>query len=133
MINARKQTKFWPIKRSVLENFISFTSKPYTTKNALLRFYTIQKDMQEKTSRQSSQREEAEQTVTEIKAQWIKAGFLCQSSNRLTAKLLKQVNEQKQLPQGHLKIQKKKKNHTNNSTKAKVIYAKIERNVLGCK
>ena len=43
MINARKQTKFWPFKRSVLENFISFTSKPCTTENALLRFYTIQK------------------------------------------------------------------------------------------
>ena len=108
MINARKQTKLWPIKRLVLENFISFTSKPYTTENVLLRFYTIQKDMQEKTSRQSSQREGAKQTVTEIKALWIKAGFLFQSSNGLTAKLLKLVNEQKQLPQDHLKIQKKK-------------------------
>ena len=108
MINARKQTKFWPIKRSVLENFISFTSKPYTTKNALLQFYTIQKDMQEKTSRQSSQREGAKQTVTEIKAWWIKAGFLFQSSNGLTAKLLKQVNEQNQLPQGHLQFNKSK-------------------------
>ena len=108
MINARKQTKFWPFKRSVLENLISFTSKPNTTENALLRFYTIQKDMQEKTSRQSSQREAAMQTVTEIEARWIKAGFLCQSSNGLTAKLLKLLNEQKQLSQDHLKIQKKK-------------------------
>ena len=132
MIDARKQTKFWPFKRSVLENLISFTSKPNTTENALFRFYTIQKDMQEKTSRQSSQREAATQTVTEIEAQWIKAGFLCQSSNGLTAKLLKLLNEQKQLSQDHLKIQKKKKNYTNNSKKAKINYAKIERNVLGC-
>ena len=91
-----------------MENFISFTSKPYATENALLRFYTIQKNMQEKTIRQSSQREEAKQTVTEIEAWWIKAGFLCQSSNGLTAKLLELVNEQKQLSQDHLKIQKKK-------------------------
>ena len=64
--------------------------------------------MQEKTSRQSSQREAATQTVTEIEARWIKAGFLCQSSNGLTAKLLKLLNEQKQLSQDHLKFQKKK-------------------------
>ena len=108
MINTRKHTKFWPFKRSVLENFISFTSKPYTTKNARLRFYTVQKDTQEKTSRQSSQREAAKQTVIEIVAWWIKAGFLRQSSNGLTAKLLTLVNEQKQLSQDHLKIQKKK-------------------------
>ena len=116
-----------------MENFISFTSKPYTIENALLRFYTIQKDMQEKTSRQSSQREGAKQTVTEllIEAWWIKAEFLFQSSNGLTAKLLKLVNEQKQLSQDHLKIQKK--NYTKKSTKAKIIFAKIERNVLGCK
>ena len=80
-----------------MENFISFTSKPPTTENALLRFYTIQKDMQEKTSTQSSQREAAKQTATKIEAWWIKAGFLCQSSNGLSAKLLKLVNEQKQL------------------------------------
>ena len=86
--------------------------------------------MQEKTSRQSSQREAATQTVTEIEARWIKAGFLCQSSNGLTAKLLKLLNEQKQLSQDHLKFQKK--NYTNNSIKAKINYAKIERNVLGC-
>ena len=60
--------------------------------------------MQEKTSRQSSQREAAKQTVIEIKA-----GFLCHSSNGLTAKLLKLVNEQKQLSQDHLQIQKKRK------------------------
>ena len=65
--------------------------------------------MQEKASRQSSQREAAQQTVTEIKAWQIKAGFICQSSNGLTAKLLKLVNEQKQLSQDHLKMQKKKK------------------------
>ena len=46
-----------------------------------------------------------------IEAWWIKAGFLFQSSNGLTAKLLKLVNEQKQLSQDHLKIQKKKKLH----------------------
>ena len=63
--------------------------------------------MQEKTSRQSSQREEAKQSVTEIEAWWIKAGFLFQSSNRLTVKLLKLVNKQNQLSQDHLKIQKK--------------------------
>ena len=63
--------------------------------------------MLEKTSRQSSQREEAKQTVTEIEAWWIKAWFLFQSSNRLTAKLLKLVNEQNQLSHDHLKIQKK--------------------------
>ena len=38
------------------------------TENALLRFYTIQKDKQEKASRQSSQREATKQTVTEIEA-----------------------------------------------------------------
>ena len=54
MINAKKQTKFWPFKRSVLEIFISFTCKPYRTENAVLRFYTIQKEMQQKTSKQSS-------------------------------------------------------------------------------
>ena len=90
--------------------------------------------MQEKTSRQSSQRKAAKQTVTEIEAWWIKAGFLCQSSNALTAKLLKLVNEQKQLPQDYLKIQrKKKKNYTSKSTKAKIIHAKIKKNVLGYK
>ena len=68
--------------------------------------------MQEKASRQSSQREGPKQTVTEIEAWWIKAGLLCQSSNGLTAKLLKLVNEQKQLSQDHLKIQKKKKKIT---------------------
>ena len=88
--------------------------------------------MQEKTSRQSSQRKAAKQTVTEIEARWIKAGFLCQPSNGLTEKLLKLLNEQKQLSQDHLKIQKKKKNYTNNLKKAKIIYAKIERNVLDC-
>ena len=67
--------------------------------------------MQEKTIRQSSQREAAKQTVTETEARWIKAGFLCQPSNGLTAKLLKLLNEQKQLSQDHLKIQKKKKLH----------------------
>ena len=77
-----------------MEIFIGFTSKPYTTETALLRFYTIQKDMQEKTSRQSSQREVAKQIFTEIQAWWIKAGFLCQSSNGLTAKLLKLVMNQ---------------------------------------
>ena len=87
-----------------MENFISFTSKPPTTENALLRFYTIQKDMQEKAIRQSSQRKAAQQTVTEIEAWWIKAGLLCQPSNGLTAKLLKLVNKQKQLSQDHLKI-----------------------------
>ena len=51
--------------------------------------------MQEKAIRQSSQREAAKQTVTEIEAWWIKMGLLCQSSNGLTAKLLKLVNEQK--------------------------------------
>ena len=111
-INTRKQTKLWPFERSVLENFIGFTSNPPTTEDALLRFYTIHKDMQEKTSRQSSLREAAKQTVTEIEAWWVKAGFLCQFSNRLTAKLLKLVNEQKQLLQDHLKIQKKKKKIT---------------------
>ena len=65
--------------------------------------------MQEKASRQSSQREAAEQTVSETKPWWIKAGLLCQSSNGLTAKLLKLVLEQKQLSQDHLKIQKKKR------------------------
>ena len=65
--------------------------------------------MQEKASRQSSQREAAKQTVTEIKPWRIKAGLLCQSSNGITAKLLKLVNEKKQLSQDHLKIQKKKK------------------------
>ena len=95
-----------------MENFISFTRKPPTTENARLRFYAIQKDMQEKASRQSSQREAAKQTVTEIEAWWIKAGLFCQSSNGLTAKLLKLVNEQKQLSQDHLKIQKKKKKIT---------------------
>ena len=115
-----------------LENFISFTRKPPTAEDALLRFYTIQKDMQEKASRPSSQSKAVKQTVTEIEAWWIKAGLLCQSSNGLTTKLLKLVNEQKQLSQDHLKIQKKKeKNYTNISTKAKIIYAKIERNVLG--
>ena len=107
MINATKQTKFWPFRRSVLENFISFIGKRYTTETALLRFYSIQKNMLEKTSRQSSKRE-AKQTVTEIEAWWIKAGFLCQSSNGLTAKLLKLVNEQRQLSRDHLKIHKKK-------------------------
>ena len=63
--------------------------------------------MQEKASRQSSQREAAKQTVTETEAWWIKAGLLCQSSNGLTAKLLKLVNEQKQLSQDHFKFQKK--------------------------
>ena len=57
--------------------------------------------MQEKISRQSRQREAAKQTVTEIEAWQIKAGFLCQSSNGLTAKLLILVNEQKQLSQDH--------------------------------
>ena len=47
MINTRKQTKFWLFKRSVLENIICFSSKPPKTENALLRFYTIQKHMQE--------------------------------------------------------------------------------------
>ena len=65
------------------------------------------KEYAKKTSRQSSQREEAKQTVTEIEAWWIKAGFLFQSSNRLTAELLKLVNEQNELSQDHLKIQKK--------------------------
>ena len=51
-----------------MENLISFPKKPPTTKNALLQFYTIQNDMQEKASRQSSQREAAKQTVTEIEA-----------------------------------------------------------------
>ena len=95
-----------------MENFISFTRKLPTTENALLQFYTIQKDMQEKASRQSNQREAAKQTVTEIEAWWIKAGLLCQSSNGLTAKLFKLINEQKQLSQDHLKIQKKKKKIT---------------------
>ena len=67
--------------------------------------------MQEKT-RMSSQREAAKQTVTVIESWWIKAGFLCQSSNGLTANLLKLVNEQKQLSQDHLKIQKKKEKIT---------------------
>ena len=49
--------------------------------------------MQEKASRQSSQREAAKQTVTEIKPWRIKAELLCQSSNGLTTKLLKLVNE----------------------------------------
>ena len=71
--------------------------------------------MQEKTSRQSSQREEAKQTVTEIEAWWIKAGFLFQSSNRLTAKLLKLVNEQNQLSLDHLKIRRKKLQQFNKS------------------
>ena len=53
--------------------------------------------MQEKTSTQSSQREAAKQTVTEIEVWWIKAGFLCQSNYGLTAKLLKLVNELKQI------------------------------------
>ena len=87
--------------------------------------------MQEKTSMQSSQSEAAKQTVTEIEAWWIKAGFFSQSINGLTAKLLELANEQKQLSQDHLKIQKKK--YTGNSTKAKIIYAKVERNVFGCK
>ena len=51
--------------------------------------------MQEKTSKKSSQRAAAKQTVTEIEAWWFKAGFLCQSSNGLLAKLLKLENEQK--------------------------------------
>ena len=63
--------------------------------------YTIQNNEQEKASRQSSQRETAKQTVTEIEAWQIKAGFFCQSSNGLTAKLLILVNEQKQLSQDH--------------------------------
>ena len=75
MINIRKQTKFWPFEKPVLEIFISFTSKPPTTKNVLLRFYTIQKDMQERTSRQSSQRAAAKQTLREIETWWIKAVF----------------------------------------------------------
>ena len=88
--------------------------------------------MQEKACRLSSQSKAAKQTATEIEAWWTKAGLLCQSSNGLTAKLLKLENEKKQLPQDHLKIQKEKeKNYTNISTKAKIIYAKIERNVLG--
>ena len=134
MINPRKQTKFWPFETSVLKNFIRFTGKPSTTENALLQFYTIQKDMQEKTTRQSSQREATKQTVTKIEAWFIKAGFLCPSSNALTGKLLKLVNEQKQLSQDHLKIPKKKKKFTPAiQQKAKTIYAKIERNRLDCK
>ena len=65
--------------------------------------------MQEKASRPSSQRETAKQIVSEIEAGWIKAGLLCQSSNGLTTKLLKLVNEPMQLSQDHLKIQKKKR------------------------
>ena len=76
-----------------MQNFISFTRKPATTENALLQFYTIQKDMQEKASRQSSQREATKQTVTEIEAWLSEAGLLCQSSDELTAKLLKLVND----------------------------------------
>ena len=68
--------------------------------------------MQEKTSRQSRQREAVKQTVIEIQAWWIKAEFLCQSSNGFNAKLLKLVNEQKQLSQDHLKLQKKNKQIT---------------------
>ena len=49
----------------------------------------------------------------------VKAGFICQFSKGLNAKLLKLVNEQKQLSQDHLKIpKKKKKNYTSNETKA---------------
>ena len=75
--------------------------------------------MQEKASRQSSQREAAKQTVTEIKPWWIKVGLLCQSSNGLTAKLLKLANEQKQLSQDHLKIQKKRKEFHQQFNKSK--------------
>ena len=90
MINTRKQTNLRPFERSVLENFISFTSKPPTTEDALLQLYTLHKDnMQEKTSRQSSQRQAAKQTITEMESWWIKAGFLFQSSNGFIAKLLK--------------------------------------------
>ena len=78
--------------------------------------------MQEKTSRQSSQRKAAKPTVTEIEAWWIKAGFLCQSSNGLTAKLLKLVNEQKQLSQDYLKIQRKKKKITPASQKKQRLF-----------
>ena len=38
MIDTRKQTKLWPFERSVLEIFITFTSKPPTTEDALLQF-----------------------------------------------------------------------------------------------
>ena len=131
MINIRKQTKFWPFERPVLEIFISFTSKPPTTKNALLRFYPIQKDMQEKTSRQSSQRAAARQTVTEIEAWWIKAGFLCQSSNGLSAKVLELVNEQKQVTRSLKNPEEKEKNYTSNLKKAKIIYAKNRKKPFG--
>ena len=117
-----------------MENFISFTRKPPTAENALIRFYTIQKDMQEKASRPSSQSKAAKQTVTEIEAWWIKAGLLCQSSNGLTTKLLKLVNEQKQLSQDHLKIQKKKKITPTFQQKQRLFMQKLKETFWGlCK
>ena len=91
--------------------------------------------MKEKASRKSSQREATEQTVAEIEAWWIKAWFLCQSSDGRTAKLLKLVNKQKQyIVTRFRKIpEEKEKNYTSNSKKAEIIYAKIKGNILGCK
>ena len=40
-MRTRKQTKLWPLERSVLENFITSKSKPSTNEDALLRFHTI--------------------------------------------------------------------------------------------
>ena len=87
-MNICNKFKFWPFERSVLDEFSYLKNKPPTNEDALLCYYSIHESMQFATKKQSTQRDAAKQTVKEIIAWWVKAGYLCQSENLLIKKLL---------------------------------------------
>ena len=109
---TQKQTTLWPFDRSVLKNCITLRNKPSTNEDILFSFCTIHQKMQVKTSRQSSQRDAATETLAELLLWWLKADYICQFTNDLVKKLLNPVNEHKFLSQDNTKIQSKKKKVT---------------------
>ena len=91
---TRHVTKLWPYEESyVLIDYEFHATKPPSNEEAFAKFKAIHDCLQATSKRQSTLREAALKTVTEITKWWTKAGYSCMSANALVKKLLS-VNDQ---------------------------------------
>ena len=88
----------WPYEISCVFTDNEFHStKPPTNEEAFAKFKGVHDSLQIISKRQSTVREAALKTVTEIMKWWTQAGYSCQSTNALTKKILRLNDQWKEL------------------------------------
>ena len=113
-METRKETRLWPFDRCLNTSDFSYAgSLPPTVEDVLFNFRSRHKHHQLETSRQSSLKDSAKETVAEVQKWWIRPGYKCKRGHELVLDILNYDKRWKQLTQDHNKIVNGTKNSFN--------------------